>query len=83
MLLGCRERSVVIEQTERVVQYESTDSIFANPERGLWRFVYLYPEHKELWENMDGDPLKVENLKRWRKDFILFVYVDVYLKSSL
>lgn len=81
MLLGCRERSVVIEQTECFVQYESTDSIFANPERGLWRFTYLYPEHKELWENIDGNPLKVEDLKRWRKENFSLVYADVYLKS--
>lgn len=81
ILLGCREKNVIIEQTERVVQYEPTDSIFTNPERGLWRFVYLYPEHKELWENIDGTPLKVEDLKRWRKENFSLVYADVYLKS--
>ena len=32
ILLGCREKNVIIEQTERVVQYEPTDSIFTNPE---------------------------------------------------
>lgn len=64
------------------IQYEPTDSIFLNPERGFWRGIYFFPEFTEgIFDSREGgNLLGIDELKEIRKNCSL-VYICVYLKS--